>query len=303
MFSKAIYDPAKACAVEGLVETCVPGRYTPRKVAVDRKMQEASVTTTTALHGDAPTPQPGQKSGGGGGGGGTGLRASSSPAALGTVFRVVPNEIGKHSILPGRGGATVAGIAPSKRLCGSHSTPSFANRGFKEGEGLASPGTGIGTSPPNVCSLRSSSSRGSISAKTAGDGGGDGGGSESAFARRLHAVTGKAMDVEHDRGDRDGANGSGSTASGSVRGSRGLARSQSDFGSGGRTDGWERGGTSGDSAGFVHESSSANRAHLSTANSGTNSARLGISRSRGASLAQRRTDEQLALDLAAVRSL
>lgn len=33
MFSKSIYDPAKACAIDSLVEKTRPGRYTPRKVA------------------------------------------------------------------------------------------------------------------------------------------------------------------------------------------------------------------------------------------------------------------------------
>lgn len=32
MFSKSIYDPAKACAIEGLVEKSRPGRFTPRKM-------------------------------------------------------------------------------------------------------------------------------------------------------------------------------------------------------------------------------------------------------------------------------
>lgn len=286
MFSKAIYDPAKACAVEGLVETCIPGRYTPRKVAAARKLQQASVNTTEALHDDVPTPWPGQenKNGGVSGGAGVGLRASSSPAALGTVFRVVPNGIGKHSILPGRGGATAAGIAPFKCLSGSHSTPTFVSGG------LASPGTGMGTPSQNIRHVRSSSSCGR-------------GSCESTFARRLHAVTGREVDMANVRGDRDGANGSGPTGVGSGRGSRGLTRSHSEVGSGGRTSGRERGGTSGKSAGFVDEPLSANREQQPNAKSGTNSARLGYSRSRGASPAQRRTDEQLALDLAAVRSL
>lgn len=34
MFSKSMYDPARACAVEGLVENMRPGRFTPRKVAI-----------------------------------------------------------------------------------------------------------------------------------------------------------------------------------------------------------------------------------------------------------------------------
>lgn len=291
MFSKAIYDPAKACAVEGLVETCIPGRYTPRKVVVARKIQEASLTTTAVLHDDAPTPRPGQETSNGGGSGGAGvdLRGSSSPASLGTVFRVVPNGIGKHSILPGRGGATATGIAPLKHLSGSYSTPTFVNRGSKDGEGLESPGTGIGSPSPNCSLVRSSSSRGR-------------GSSESTFAKRLHAVTG-AVNMAHVRGDCDGANGSGSTGGGSGRGSRGLTRSQSDFENGGRTGGWERGSTSGKRAGFVHDPSSASCGQQCNAQSDTNSTQFGYSRSRGASPAQRRTDEQLALDLAAVRSL
>lgn len=302
MFSKAIYDPAKACAVEGLVETCVPGRYTPRKVAVARKIQQVSVTTTAALHDHAPIQRLGQECSGGGGGASGSLRASSSPAALGTVFRVVPNGIGNHSILPGRGGATTAGIAPSKRLCWSRSTPTLVSQGYKEGQGSASPGTVISTPPPNLCFDQSSSSLGSASTRTAGDGGEGGRGSESIFAKRLHAVT-MTGNLPNDKGDRYSANEGGSTAGESGRGNRGLTRSQSDFGSGGRTGGWERGGRSGENAAFVHDSSLANHAQVSTTTSGTNLARLGHSTSRGASPAQRRMNEQLALDLAVVRSL
>ena len=229
MFSKAIYDPAKTCAVEGLVETCIPGRFTPRKVA-------AFPETTNTVVG-APSiatdvePKDGRKTGSGGGNssGGAGcLRASSSSTTVGTVFRVVPNGLGNHSILAGRGGAAVAGVAPSKRLCGSRSTPVLLSQRSKVEtcKRAGTPPLNRFVKSPNSCS--DSSARSATSGRTSGP----------IFAEKFDAAMGRAA---------------GGDGGGSRRSSREVSRTHSG--------------------------------------------------SRGASPTQRRISEQLALDLAAVRSL
>ena len=263
MFSKAIYDPSKACTVEGLVETCIPGRYTPRKVAAARE---------TAATGDfvaAPVVLKDKEENKGCGGGG--VRTSSYSTDVITVFRVVPNGLGKHGVLAGRGGSAVPGIAPSKRLCGSRSTPVI--QGAPRDPHLvqaSSPGGGV-----SARSARSSQRSGSV------------------FAERLHAVTGRTVNMASGRDDGE----SGPARGGSRASSRGLIRSKSDcFG--------EKGGTGGDvDVGFSRKSRSANSAQPSPAKTAVGSPSLGSSRTRGASPAQRRNDDQLALDLAAVRSL
>lgn len=115
MFSKAIYDPAKSCAVEGLVETSIPGRYTPRKLAAARAAPAVQ--------------QSDQRSG-----------AASTPA-LSTAFRVVPNELGKFCPRRGNGGSVAPGIAPAKRLCESQSAPALKRdpQGTRQ-SGASSPG-------------------------------------------------------------------------------------------------------------------------------------------------------------------
>ncbi len=256
MFSKAIYDPAKACAVEGLVETCIPGRFTPRKVAAVPPTAETTntaaaappVTTDVAHRNDGRKPSSGREDSSSDGAGC--LRASSSSAAVGTVFRVVPNGLGNHDILAGRGGAAVAGIAPSKRLCGSRSTPIFPSQGSKP-----STRERAGTPPSSVAD---------VSPRTTMRSG-------LGFAERLHAATGRA-------GDCDGG--------GSGKNKRGFTRSKSEL---------EVGTTAGKGA----------NARSSSAGSPQNvgSTRIGYPGPRGASPAQRRISEQLALDLAAVRSL
>lgn len=246
MFSKAIYDPATACAVEGLVETCIPGRFTPRKVAAARE-------TVAMLNSED------EESGGG-------LRTSSSLTDLGAVFRVVPNGLGNHGVLAGKGGSAVPGIAPSKRLCGSRSTPIIQSGGSKA----------------------SSPSRSAWSSQRSG----------SVFAERLHAATGMAVNMASEREDGE----RGSALGGSRTNSRGLARSKSD-GNWDQTDAREKGGTEGEGESLFGKSSSANSAQLSPVKSAVSSPSFGSSRTRGASPAQRRKDDQLALDLAAVRSL
>ncbi|CAM9678341.1 unnamed protein product [Ectocarpus fasciculatus] len=262
MFSKSIYDPAKTCAVEGLVETCVPGRYTPRKVTAARR---AVAAAAAAPRDDAPRPlRQGQES--------RGQRSYSSPAALDTVFRVVPNGLGNHSTGGGRGGASVAGVAPYKRLCGSRSTPTIRSREHK-----AEVGTGTPLSKPSP--MRSPSPGGGSSRHTGseGEGGQDVG---SGFAERLLSAT----------------SGSGR------RGSRGLTRSQSDFGGsrgGGQAQGIARVTTAGTEGGFVKKTASSEDCTRSPGESGPGSARL----SRGQSPAERRSNDQLTLDLATLRSL
>lgn len=105
MFSKAVYDPAKSCAVEGLLESSIPGRYTPRKMvhspATLGRSRNSSLACTTA--GNWPF---------------------SSSAELGTVFRVLPSGLNGHShVLLPRTGASVPGIAPPKRPSTSKSAP------------------------------------------------------------------------------------------------------------------------------------------------------------------------------------
>lgn len=253
MFSKAIYDPAKTCAVEGLVETCVPGCYTPRKVTSARRAAAAAA----APREDAPLVRQGQEN--------SGQRSYSSAAALDTVFRVVPNGLGNHSPFGGRGGATVAGVAPYKRLCGSRSTPTIRSRDHKAEMGTDTP-------LPKSSPMRSPSPGGGNGRHTGSGGEGDRG-TRSIFSERLL-----------------------SAISGSARtGSRGLTRSQSDFGgsrSGGQTQGAARATTAG-------TASSEDCTRRSSGESGPGSARL----SRGQSPAERRSNDQLTLDLATIRSL
>ncbi|CAM9958140.1 unnamed protein product [Ectocarpus sp. 13 AM-2016] len=260
MFSKSIYDPAKTCAVEGLVEACVPGRYTPRKVTSARRAAAAAA----APGDDAPALRQVQEN--------SGQRSCSSPAALNTVFRVVPNGLGNHSTVGGRGGATVAGIAPYKRLCGSRSTPTMRSREHK-----AEMGTGT---PFRKSFPMRSPSPGGGSRRHTGSGGEDGRGAGSVFAERLLSATSESA----------------------RRGSRELARSHSDFGGSsgrGQTQGEARATTAG-TEGFVEKTaSSEDCTRRFLGEGGPGSARL----SRGQSPAERRSNEQLTLDLATIRSL
>ena len=124
-FSKAIYDPAKACDREGLVEISIPGRYTPRKIAV------------RSPHGSNRWP-------------------FSSVAAMGNVFRVVPNGINGYSdTLPYRTGASIHGIAPPKRLSGLKSALTLRQR--QKAPDLLSPVTGQLSLDENNGSSRSGS--------------------------------------------------------------------------------------------------------------------------------------------------
>lgn len=264
MFSKAIYDPAQACAEEGLVETCIPGRYTPRKVAAARKTvaKKNSVAAPVALEDDENRDD-----------GGGGMRTSSSSTDV--LFRVVPNGLGKHGVLGGRGGSAVPGIAPPKILGGSRSSPFIGSQGPKVSAPSREPHLLQGSSPGGGFSARSarSSQR-----------------SGSVFAERLYAVTG-AVNVAS---ARDGGSGSGSALCGSRTSSRGLTRSKSDSGG-------EKGGTG--EVGFFRKSLSANSAQSPPLKRAVGGPSLGSAWTRGASPAQRRNVDQLALDLAAVRSL
>lgn len=105
MFSKAIYDPAKSCAVEGLLESSIPGRYTPRKMmappATLGRSRNSPLACTTA-----------------------GKWPFSSAAELGTVFRVLPSGLnGQGAALLPRAGASIPGIAPPKQLSTTKSAP------------------------------------------------------------------------------------------------------------------------------------------------------------------------------------
>ncbi|CAM9645305.1 unnamed protein product, partial [Hapterophycus canaliculatus] len=149
MFSKAIYDPSKACIIEGLVEKCIPGRYTPRKEAAARKYITAAAEQpafATAPRSDGPARRFGQEMSGDE----DGQRAAPCPAASGIVFRVAPNGLGNHRDLGARGGAAVAGIAPPKRLRGSRSTPILWSGDCKSDEGR-------GTALANPYSIQSPS--------------------------------------------------------------------------------------------------------------------------------------------------
>lgn len=145
MFSKSVYDPAKACAVEGLIEKSVPGRFTPRK----RLEQAATVApaATTASRGSSlqvRTPSPPLSD-----------RSSnhidgrpSSPATETTgnppanVFRVIPIGLGSTNTQKSRRGnkgpGYVPGIAPPKPLCGSQSAPTLRRTSGREGSTPAS---------------------------------------------------------------------------------------------------------------------------------------------------------------------
>ena len=207
------------------------------------------------------------------GGGGDGIRASSSSTDLGTVFRVVPNGLGKHGVLVGRGGSAVPGIAPSKRLYGSRSTPTIQIQR-----------SGASTLQQDPHLVQGSSPGGGVSARSAWINPRSG----SAFAEKLRAVRGRVVDMTSETHDAE----SSSALGGSRACNRELARSKSDCGS-------DRGGTGGE-AGFFSKSRSANNEPDKNA---VGSPKLASSRTKGASPAQRRNDDQLALDLAAVRSL
>lgn len=275
MFSKAIYDPAKACAVEGLVETSVPGRYTPRKVAAisPRTVASASVAAYNAV---PPLTN-------------TGGQPSSSTAASGAVFRVIPTGLGNSSALVGRGGASVPGIAPVKRLCGSRSAPTL-RREPRATEPTALSGTGASSSPPQSQSTCGGSGR--VKGRDGGDPI-----SGPALADGLETATGAMNVAQASTGDSMG-NASHTKADGTS--SRGLRRSRSDLES--SSGGSFRGtGTAGE--GFMRKSASAGRVLPLPIDGFARSLHLRSSRSRGASPAQRRHADQLALDFAAVRLL
>lgn len=91
--------------MEGLLESSIPGRYTPRKMvappATLGHSRNSPLVCTTA-----------------------GKWPFSSAAELGTVFRVLPSGLNGHGhVLSSRTGASIPGIAPPKRSSTSKSAP------------------------------------------------------------------------------------------------------------------------------------------------------------------------------------
>ncbi|CAM9716822.1 unnamed protein product, partial [Laminaria digitata] len=289
MFSKATYDPAKACAVEGLVETSVPGRYTPRKLAAAATLllkappttaDYSAAATTTQQHTVSSQPPSRQTIDS------RGLMSTPAPA---TVFRVIPAGLGyRSSHRAGRGeGGSVSGIAPIKRFCESQSAPSL---------GLEQPHQArkLGALVPSAGMLPTSQALPLRSPRETRGGSGSGRGEE-----------------EEEEEEEESESRRRSRRSSAL--SQSLTRSHSDFARG-------RPSRSGSAAGATGECSSvlpgradalqksASLGRLSPSLvcdglKGSGRSRLSDQSSRGASPAQRRHVDQLALDFAAVRSL
>lgn len=263
MFSKAIYDPATSCAVEGLVETSIPGRYTPRKLSAARA---------------APV-QPNGRSRGEG-------HAASTPA-LGAAFRVVPNGLGKFCTRRGNGGSVAPGIAPPKQLCESQSAPGL-KRDPHGPRKLGAPSPAMAASSPII---------------------GGGGGNSTAGSVGSREVTARSMLSEKSQASGASTVGDGRSASGLCfaggerRSGRGLSRCGSDFARQSAANGHGATLESGDAClGFMQKSLSVG--HLASPGKDGPSAISGSACwSRGVSPAQRRVADQVALDVAAVRSL
>lgn len=291
MFSKAIYEPSRACAVEGLIEKCIPGRYTPRKAVAARKNAAAAAVTAAVVSTARRNDNPSQRSGPEISRDTGGLRPASSPAAANIVFRVVPNGLGNHATLAGRGGATVAGIAPPKRLQGSRSTPVLRGGECKFGESTRTPST-------EPCFSDSPSPGGSIGGRAVTGIEVEGGPGSGIFSdEMLHAKNRGAVEISN--------GGDNTHASGSRRSSRGLSRSKSDFAQHrgeGNNKRREKASTAG-GRGFGERAASKNRSQRFSEESGKGNTCSPSSTWRGATPAERRKHDQLALDLATVRSL
>lgn len=286
MFSKAIYDPEKACAVEGLVEMSIPGRYTPRKLAARRS--SSTLDPLSVVQGNTTVIE-GHNSRFDG-------RSLSSTSTLDTVFRIIPTGLGIGGTLGGRGGGAIPGIAPPKRLKESHSTPSISQDPRKT-EPKVSRGKSMPLFPAQSPVPSGSSSKVSINNGVVGRE------SESTSANRfpkaVGEMTGGRAATAGSRGaflERDG-----------MRRSRGLSRSRSDFERGSiHSSSRSAGGSGTAGVDFFRKSISVGRLTPAPLVENSNmlvSARTGSVLSRGASPAQRRTADQLALDFATVRSL
>lgn len=116
MFSKAVYDPARQCAIAGLIEMTRPGLFTPRKLSL-LQCETAPVPISTSTF-SSPDPQGEAKS----------ARLPSPPVRVrqeNAVFRVIPAGLGNGSFerTVGEGSASVPGIAPPKRFATSKDIP------------------------------------------------------------------------------------------------------------------------------------------------------------------------------------
>ncbi|CAM9113396.1 unnamed protein product [Scytosiphon promiscuus] len=290
MFSKAIYEPSRACAVEGLVEKSIPGRFTPRKVAAARKKAAVAEVAPAAIAMPTRGESPPQRGGHDTSSDGDGQRNALSPFPVDTVFRVVPNGLGHHSTLAGRGGAAVAGIAPPKRLQGSRSTPIL-----RKVQRQVEERTGTPVSNPDL--VQSPNPEGGTGTGTFTGTTADGEGSKVLSDEALGPSNMKTEDVSNrcnTRRDR-----------GSER-SRKLSRSISDFArSGGeeKIQGKEKVGTAGEEVIVGENASWTSRAQHFVGGSVEGRLRSPSSPWRGATPTERRRHDQLALDLATVRSL
>lgn len=295
MFSKATYDPAKACAVEGLVETSVPGRYTPRKQAAAVAAAAALVAAPTAdsaettAHAESPLRRTVDS---------RGLLATPVPA---TVFRVIPTGLGyRTDHRAGRGEGGVSGIAPTKRFCESRSAPTL---GLKpqamKPRVVLLPGTGMptGQSPPKPREGGGSSGRGFN-----GEGDRKPDPEAAPVPAALESCATRASSSDTGRGRSYAEEESEERRGRSSALSQSLSRSHSDF-SRGRSGAGDTGeyGVSATSA--LKTSSSRDRFSPALVDDLMGSGRSRSRQSRGASPAQRRNVDQLALEFAAVRSL
>ena len=290
MFSKATYDPAKACAVEGLVETSVPGRYTPRKLAASL-LTLPSADPATTIHTVSPPRQKNDT---------RGLLATTAPA---TVFRVIPTGLGySSSHRAGRGEGNVPGIAPTKRFCaptkrfcGSRSAPALGLEPQARTPRVLLPSAGKPTSQP--LPLRSPRARDGSSERRF----------DSEGNRKPHTAAAAALESHMTRASPS-ETGSGRSYAGeesegrSSALSQSLSRSHSDD-----SRGRSRAGTAGEHAvsgtGAWKKPSSRDRVSSSLVDSlkGSGCSRSG--QSMGASPAQQRNIDQLKFDSDAVRSL
>ena len=293
MFSKATYDPAKACAVEGLVETSVPGRYTPRKQAAAVAATATHITAPTADSAEttAHTVLPPRRTVDS-----RGLLATPAPA---TVFRVIPTGLGyKTDHRAGRGEGSVSGIAPTKRFCGSRSAPTLGlePQAVKPRVALL-PGAGRPTGQPlplpegGVSSGKSFSGERDRKPDTA---------AAAPAALESYATRASSSDTGSGRSyeEEDSENGRGRRSALS----QSLSRSHSDF-SRGRSGAGDIGEYGVSGTGAVETSSSRDRFSPALVDDLLGSVRSRYRQPRGASPAQRRNVDQLALDFAAVRSL
>lgn len=301
MFSKATYDPAKACAVEGLVETSVPGRYTPRKQAaalLTAPSADAAATTTatTTTHTVVSPPRRTVDS--------RGMLATPAPA---TVFRVIPTGLGyKAGHRAGRGEGSVSGIAPTKRFCESRSAPTLGlaqpPQQARNPKVVLLPGAGMPTGQrlPVPLPREEGGSRGR-DVDGEGDQKPD---TAAAAALEPYDTRGSSSDTgsgrscaEEEESERKRRGRRSSSAL-----SQSLSRSHSDF-SRGRSGAGDIGEYGESGTGALKKSSSRERFSPSLVDGLKETGRSRSGQSRGVSPAQRRNVDQLALDLAAVRSL